>query len=318
MYRASEVGQDGCTRTLAVEGARSGRLGVRGPGRGAFTLIELLVVVAIIAILISILLPALSQARNQAKTSVCGSNMHQLMLSTIYYTDENGGGLPWIRGSSASGYRNAPYDQFHQILILFRYMKDLKLFVCPSAINENSVKSLYGQTLSNNNLGASHYFMRKSDDFYLSTAYTQNWWPQYDPNALAGDQEEFPDIYTEYWYNDFTSALVQNGNQEVLRDGANLPLPAMNGGRIDKIPFPQYAIPLAEFGWGLPVNKLRHSGTLNFGYLDGHVDRFAKKRFYDLNGRAAGASDRPQDLDPYGSRPFYAWGLTRNGRDFLQ
>lgn len=300
-----------------------------GPQRSgeqpAFTLIELLVVVAIIAILISILLPALSQARNQAKTSVCASNVRQLMIATLYYTEDTNGHLPWIRGSVASGYRNAPYDQFHQILILYPYMKDLKLFICPSAQGDNSVKKLFGVTLTGDPndptaLGASHYFMRSSDGYYLQTAYRNNWWPQHNPANLPPGVDEFAEIYTEYWYNDFTSSLVQagQGGATALLDAAGNPLPAMNGGAMGRIPYPAYAVPLTEYGWALPANKLRHSSGINLGFLDGHAERYTKKRFYDLDGRAASAADRPQDVDPYGNRPFYAWGLSRFGRDFLQ
>lgn len=301
--------------------ARAGRF----VGPRAFTLIELLVVVAIIALLISMLLPALSKAREAAKASVCMSNVHQLMLANIHYTEEHRGHLPWIRGSLQSGYRNAPYDQFHQLIILWPYMKELKLYRCPSASEENSVKILYGLTLNSGSpqdptgQGASYYFMRKSDDYYLQTAFLQNWWPEHNPYDLPPDVEEFPELYTEYWYNDFTSSLVQHGQgQQALRDAANRPLPAMNGGTIDKIPFPNYAIPMTEYGWALPTEKLRHNGAINLGFLDGHSQRFVKKKFYDLDGRPAPPGSTPQDVDPYGSRPFYAWGLTRDGRDFLQ
>ena len=62
--------------------------------KSGFTLIELLVVIAIIAILAAILFPAFARARENARRASCQSNLKQLGLGVMQYTQDYDESMP--------------------------------------------------------------------------------------------------------------------------------------------------------------------------------------------------------------------------------
>ena len=127
--------------------------------RRAFTLIEILVVIAIIGILSAILFPVLSRARENGRKTVCLSNMKQLGLAFLQYTQDSAGKYPlaadflsWGPGKAAwvSGTDNVALASSVPPFVitpdlaannnqakpengaLFPYIKNAEPYICPS------------------------------------------------------------------------------------------------------------------------------------------------------------------------------------------
>jgi len=123
-----------------------------------FTLIELLVVIAIIAILAAILFPVFARARENARRTSCLSNLKQIGLGIMQYTQDYDERYPmnywWASPGdaatgvtcSAAGLTGTPCSKYTVnpgnfgafvtwMDLVHPYIKSIQVFDCPSATN---------------------------------------------------------------------------------------------------------------------------------------------------------------------------------------
>jgi prepilin-type N-terminal cleavage/methylation domain-containing protein/prepilin-type processing-associated H-X9-DG protein len=136
-----------------------------------FTLIELLVVIAIIAILASILFPVFARARENARRSGCQSNLKQIGLGFMQYTQDYDEKYPplvnnWRGPTTRQDVPGTPGMTFYTsdglsggnlfswMDSIYPYVKSTQLFVCPSGTPYAPEASSYGYNMQ---VGASGY-----------------------------------------------------------------------------------------------------------------------------------------------------------------
>ncbi len=109
-----------------------------------FTLIELLVVIAIIAILAAILFPVFAKAREKARQISCLSNMKQLGLGFVQYTQDNDeknpNGINWYY-PGGNGWAGQ----------IYAYVKSTQVYRCPDDSNGTNAYTSYGYNSNNTN-----------------------------------------------------------------------------------------------------------------------------------------------------------------------
>ncbi len=99
-----------------------------------FTLIELLVVIAIISILAAILFPVFARARENARRANCASNLKQIGLGIMQYTQDYDERMPFQASATFNTFTVPSGSDTSYFYKLQPYVKSWELFRCPSAI----------------------------------------------------------------------------------------------------------------------------------------------------------------------------------------
>ena len=120
--------------------------------RRAFTLIELLIVIAIIGLLAAILFPVFARARENARRASCASNLKQIGLGLMQYTQDYDEKFPpgrsywqdpetgqsYSQDWAVSKYIPSAAGRFVKVpSVTSSYIKNEQIFLCPQLFESN-------------------------------------------------------------------------------------------------------------------------------------------------------------------------------------
>ena len=220
--------------------------------QNAFTLIELLVVIAIIAILAAILFPVFVRARENARRSSCQSNLKQIGLGIMQYTQDYDERLPaWSYGPSTTSNSTTSYKWIDAV---FTYVKSEQLFTCPSDGAANNRYVYYRNLTAASNLFLGSY---AANSMYRETDASSNATPPTGDSGVGVALAAIEDPAGTVWAGD---GLRVDGTSSALLFGYN------------KLAT-QPATPISTINGVQNIDRLyaRHLDTAVILYTDGHV-----------------------------------------------
>ena len=224
-----------------------------------FTLIELLIVIAIIAILAAILFPVFATAREKARQSSCASNLKQIILADLQYSqDYDEMSVPVRTGSSVI--------IWNWCYCIYPYIKTVNVFHCPSqALPGSFLDYTYNYQIAFSAVtGAPLRNLSSISQPAVTVAFA---------DALGESPQSTPTLAQDLGNTPVTDLTSQLGDTLGFSMACGAP------GGCSVTATGEYGMlygPIAnqEHSCEGAVAAVRHSGGANYALMDGHVKWF--------------------------------------------